>query len=181
MFKIDLKQDNLIIALGNPGKRYDNTWHNAGFIFADVLTGILEEQRLTINTKEKDEYLLTTISELKLHVLKPYSFMNNSGTPVKKFLKFKEIAAANILLVHDDLDISLGDYKLSLAKSPKAHNGVTSVERELGFKDFYRLRIGVETRVDRVMSGSDYVLSQISDEHYPKLVNTIKDTITKIL
>ena len=181
MFKIDLKQDNLIIALGNPGKRYDNTWHNAGFIFADVLTGICKNQGLAISNKEKDEYLLATISELKLNILKPYSFMNNSGIPVKKFLKYKEIVAENILLVHDDLDIGLGDYKLSLAKSPKAHNGVTSVEKELGFKDFYRLTIGVETRVDRVMSGSDYVLSQISNENYPILVDTIKETITEIL
>ncbi|MEK7114725.1 MAG: aminoacyl-tRNA hydrolase, partial [Patescibacteria group bacterium] len=113
----------LIIGLGNPGKEYEKTYHNAGFLFVDYL----------INSQ-------LPITNYKL--LKTDVYMNQSGNFVKKTLKKYKIKPEEILIVHDDSDIELGKYKISFGRGSAGHNGVQSIIDALKTKNFWRLRIG---------------------------------------
>jgi PTH1 family peptidyl-tRNA hydrolase len=126
---------NLIVALGNIGKDYSNTRHNSGFIFADTLIKALIKNGLE-NTKEKTkDAVITVFPSLNLRVLMPTTMMNNSGRAVANFMKMH--MDQSLLLVHDDLDLKLGEYKIQKGKSPKKHNGVASVEHAIGSLDFW--------------------------------------------
>jgi len=147
----------LIIGLGNPGERYKNTRHNAGFLVADEL----QKMKLPVG----------------VIVRKSDVFMNNSGVFVKALYTKYHIQNTDLYIVHDDLDIPLGSYKIQLGIGPKVHNGVNSVETELGTKDFWRVRIGVDNRqADDRTQGEDYVLQNFTDEE--KI--TINEVVVKI-
>jgi len=113
----------LIIGLGNPGKKYEKTYHNAGFLFIDYLTG----------KNPADDLIL----------LKPTTFMNESGKSVKEALKRFSVKPEEILVVHDDSDIELGKYKISFGRNSAGHRGVESIIKSIGTKNFRRLRIGI--------------------------------------
>jgi len=174
----------LIIGLGNPGKEYAKTWHNMGFLFIDKCKEKIEYQFSTINKKD---YELTTFPSLDLQLLKPLKFMNKSGEVLKSLLKFKEINPDEILIVHDDLDIAFGDYKLQKGKFPKVHNGLKSIQDQTGQTDFYYLRLGIETRNAKKkanIKGEDHVLSRIPkslnetlEEVFDKAIKEISDII----
>jgi PTH1 family peptidyl-tRNA hydrolase len=88
--------------------------------------------------------------------------MNNAGVPIRKV--YDKEKADELVLFHDDLDIKLGEYKIQKGKSPKCHNGVKSVEKELGFTDFWRVRIGIENRENKEIPGEEYVLQRFTKE-----------------
>src|SRR3989338_6398752 len=120
----------LIIGLGNPGKKYEKTYHNAGFLFIDYLTDSQQPNR--------------PIAKL----LKSDVFMNQSGnfvkTAFKKFsVKSGKIKPEELLIAHDDSDIELGKYKISFGRSSAGHKGVESIIKTLKTKNFWRLRIGI--------------------------------------
>src|SRR3989344_3218324 len=79
-------------------------------------------------------------------LVKPQTFMNNSGEAVQKIINFYKIDLQDLYVVHDDLDIRLGEYKIQFGKGPKVHNGVSSIEQALGTKDFWRVRIGIDNK-----------------------------------
>lgn len=152
----------LIVGLGNPGEKYKNNRHNVGFMFVDFLSKNLP-QGLIIKKSE--------------------SFMNDSGASVKKILRNSNIEIENLYIVHDDLDISLGEYKIQFAKGPKVHNGIASVERETGTSEFWRIRIGVDAReAEKRIPGEKYVLEDFSEAEmetlnsvFPKISNQLKN------
>jgi PTH1 family peptidyl-tRNA hydrolase len=152
----------LIVGLGNPGEKYKNNRHNAGFITLDKL-------------REK-------IGEVKgFYFLKPDTFMNASGKAVSKIKNFYKIDSQDIYLIHDDLDIRLGEYKVQLGVGPKVHNGVDSVEQELGTKDFWRVRVGVDNRErENRIPGEDYVLKDFTKEEKEILIQTIEKVIDEL-
>ncbi len=165
----------LIVGLGNPGQKYRNTPHNAGFLFIDELKNKLEYQ---FHETNKKEYSLTTYPTLDLQLLKPLTYMNNSGQVLARLLKYNEYKAKEILIVHDDLDIDLGKYKLQFSKYPKSHNGIISIHQSTNKTKFWYLRIGIETRSEedkRKISGEKYVLKKLAKDN----LKTLKDTINK--
>jgi len=170
----------LIIGLGNPGKKYKNTWHNTGFIFLDKLKEKLEYQFHEVNKKE---YELTTFPTLKLKLLKPLTFMNNSGSVVADYLKNSPVEPKNILIVHDDLDLSLGKFKLQFNKFPKVHNGINSIHEKTDRKNYNYLRFGIETR-NRLAklrtSGSDYVLLSMKKGESEQMNDVISQGIKQL-
>src|SRR5689334_19392192 len=138
----------LIIGLGNPGKQYENTRHNAGFIILDEIRKALDFPEFKFDNKfdaeiSTGDYKLEAIS-YKLILAKPQSFMNLSGQAVKKIMDFYKIPVENIAVIHDDLDIELGKYKLSDDASAAGHNGVQSIIDHLGTQKFRRIRVGIE-------------------------------------
>ncbi|WKZ31388.1 MAG: aminoacyl-tRNA hydrolase [Candidatus Dojkabacteria bacterium] len=168
----------LIVGLGNPGSKYENTPHNAGYLFLDQLREFLGWDTLySVGDWEEDKMFESQIckarvgGETKVMLVKPLTFMNASGRAVSKIVKKFEVrVSSGLVVVHDDLDIKLGQYKLQRAKSPKAHNGITSVELSLGTNDFLRLRIGVENRSENNrIPGEDYVLNKMSQEELDTL------------
>ncbi len=170
----------LIIGLGNPGKLYTNTPHNCGFIFIDKLKITLEYQFNEINKKE---YSLVSYPSLNLQLLKPLTYMNDSGKVLSRLLKYNSYKAEEVLIVHDDLDLNLGKYKLQFNKFPKTHNGILSIHKETGKTKFWYLRLGIETRdtEDKTfLSGKDYVLKNFSKNQQEILEKTIKKIIQEM-
>jgi len=159
----------LIVGLGNPGSKYHLTRHNTGYMFIDYL---LKNDLLDNQTK----------------TLKPETYMNSSGNAVYKKLNFYKLTLGNLLVVHDDLDLRLGEYKLQMARGPKLHNGIKSVEQALGSVDFWRLRLGVDNRdEENRTSGENYVLEPfkkseliiLKDVVFPKAAGQIISFVKK--
>lgn len=132
----------IIAGLGNPGQRYENTRHNIGFKVIDLLS-------LTHNIalKNKDIYAVGEgfIEGKKVILLKPLTFMNKSGFAIKRLSQRLKIfdLTNKLIVVHDDLDIDIGNLKIKKGGSSGGHKGVESIINELGFKDFIRVKIGI--------------------------------------
>lgn len=174
----------IITALGNIGKEYEKTPHNAGFIFIEKLREYLLENRgfLVSDWINENKLFLSDICKVKkdgklIGILqKPHTFMNSSGSAVRLLLKKFEYD--KYILVHDDLDIPLGEFKIQLGKSPKGHKGVLSVESVLKDNQFNRVRIGIENRGSRVISGDEYVLQPYSKKELAILDSVINEGIS---
>lgn len=163
----------VVIGLGNPGEEFTSTRHNTGLMYIDYLLEKLKEK--DIKEKKLKNSIVYEVGE-NMILVKPQTFMNESGLAVKEVVKWFDVnIEEEFILVHDDLDIPLGKSKLQFAKSPKDHNGVLSVENHLGTTHFKRLRIGIENRGVKCISGEKYVLKNFSEE---ELID-LKDSFSK--
>ncbi|MEO6975896.1 MAG: aminoacyl-tRNA hydrolase [Gallionella sp.] len=138
----------LIVGLGNPGREYETTRHNAGFLWVDELA---REQKLNFKSEAKF-HGLTARGQLHEHevlLLKPQTFMNVSGRSVVALALFYKILPNQILVVHDELDLPPGSAKLKLGGGHGGHNGLKDIIAQLGSKDFWRLRVGIGHPGDR--------------------------------
>ena len=135
----------LIIGLGNPGPEYFNTRHNFGFL---ALNYLQDSQPIFSAWQTTDKFKAAIsegqINDEKIILAKPQTLMNNSGQAVKLLADFYKIAPANIIVLHDDLDLPLGEIRLSQNASAGGHKGVASVIKELGTQNFPRLRLGIK-------------------------------------
>ena len=132
----------LIVGLGNPGKDYQEHRHNAGFWFLESLASI-KESKFTSQSKFLGETTSVAFGSTKVFLLKPQTFMNNSGGSIKSFLSYYDISPEETLVVHDELDLPIGAVKIKLAGGHGGHNGLRDTIKALNSKDFYRLRIGI--------------------------------------
>lgn len=166
----------LIVGLGNIGKEYVNTRHNVGFMVVDKL---LAGQVARPDSKFEAE--MCKVGEMLL--CKPTTFMNESGRAVRKIMDFYKLNVKDLVVIHDDLDIEFGEYKIQLGVGPKVHNGVNSVEQTLGSKDFLRLRIGINNRNknDFGGTGADYVLSRFTSEEQEELVDILDESCDELM
>lgn len=150
----------LIIGLGNPDAKYENTYHNVGFLFVDYLSK-------TENLKHKN--------------LKSNVYMNESGKFVAKELKKAGAKPEELLLVHDDSDIELGKYKLSFGRGAAGHHGVESAQAALKTNDFWRLRIGIRPKNENVRQKAEmFVLKKITGED-KKILQNVFEEVSKTL
>lgn len=173
----------LIVGLGNPGEKYKNNRHNVGFMVVDGLAMRLFSYKampLKWELSEKFDSLLITLDS-RLVLAKPQTFMNNSGEAIKKLIDFYKVSLNDLYVIHDDLDIPLGQYKIQKGKGPKVHYGIQSINQALGTRDYWRVRIGVENRevsqvprVSRVPRGEQYVLQDFTKEEQMIIADVIK-------
>ena len=149
----------LIVGLGNPGKEYKNTRHNVGFSFLDTY---LKEKKIedVWSSKFDGKILSTVIQGEKVLFLKPQTFMNLSGNSVRKVMDYYQIGVDDILVVSDDLDLLLGNYKLKSYGSCGGHNGLRDIEKNIGSSSYKRLKIGISNNKD--LDTKDYVLGTLS-------------------
>lgn len=177
--EFELSQIKLIVGLGNPGLEYAKTRHNVGFMFLDSLNLNFSEEK-----KVRAEVAQIGVGEDRIFIIKPLTFMNNSGESVHLMKSFYKLSPQQILVIHDDLDIELGQYKLQFNKGPKVHNGILSIENHLSTAEFWRLRIGIDNR-DSVLraniSGSDYVLGRFTTEELETLNRTFTEIVNIVL
>lgn len=162
----------IIIGLGNPGSNYQHTRHNVGFMFVDALV-----QKYSCEWKESKKLYSQIAKPAAQDILyaKPATFMNSSGLAVKKLLNFYSLSVNNLLVVHDDLDLPLGEYKLN-QKSPKDHNGIKSIEENLKSKKFNRLRLGIDNRgPNNRIPGDQYVLGRFNPQELEIIQKLIKE------
>ncbi|MEK6550283.1 MAG: aminoacyl-tRNA hydrolase [Pseudomonadota bacterium] len=132
----------LIAGLGNPGPDYAETRHNAGFRFLDALLSGTGE-RLRHEAKFGGDLARVTIAGQLVWLLAPTEFMNHSGRALSRFAQFYKIAPAQMLVVHDELDLPPGAVRLKMGGGAGGHNGLTDIIEQLASPDFARLRIGI--------------------------------------
>ncbi len=133
----------LIIGLGNPGEKYKKTRHNTGFMAIDSIAKKLQITNYKLQTEFNAKCAEGMINSEKIILAKPQTFMNESGKAVKAIADYYKINIANIIVIHDDLDIALGKYKIVKDRTSAGHKGVQSIIDNLGTKDFTRIRIGI--------------------------------------
>jgi len=150
----------LIVGLGNPGKEYLNTRHNIGFM---VLDAFARHHSVSFE-KEKFNGVYTDFlyNNEKIILLKPQSYMNLSGEVVRKFVDYFKISIEDILIVHDDLDLALGTYKLKPSGSSGGHNGLKNIELHLHTQSYKRFKIGISN--NKEIDTKDYVLGTFSSK-----------------
>lgn len=166
----------LIVGLGNPGKEYENTRHNIGFMAID---NYVKFHNLG-DFKEKFNglYLKYQLSDEQIILVKPLSFMNLSGDVVRKYVDYFKVDIKDILIIHDDLDMPVGKIKLKQNGSSGGHNGIKDISLKLGTEEFKRLKVGIAN--NKNMDTKDYVLGRFSKEE-KDLINEAIDETTKII
>jgi PTH1 family peptidyl-tRNA hydrolase len=165
----------LVAGLGNPGRAYANTRHNAGFWFADALAGQLGT---VFSAESKFAGDVAKAGDLRL--VKPTTFMNLSGRAVAALARFFAIDPAAILVVHDELDLKPGEAKLKFGGGHAGHNGLRDIQAQLGTPDFWRLRLGIGHPRDSELTQQevvDYVLKPPRAEE----ASPIDDAIARAL
>lgn len=169
----------VIVGLGNPGVKYANNRHNTGFMVMDKLAEF-RSQNLEVSWESKFGALIAKADRLLL--VKPQKFMNNSGEVVSEIVNFYKVSTANLWVIHDDLDIRLGEYKIQYGIGPKIHNGVNSIEGSLGKTDFWRVRMGIDNRPvgEARALGEEYVLLDFLSEER-KVINGVIERIVRDL
>jgi len=148
----------LIVGLGNPGEKYERTRHNAGYWWVDR---IADRKRAAWKKETKFSGWTTRIDEgdREFHLLKPATYMNESGRSVSALMRFFKIAPGELLVVHDELDLEPGVVKLKRGGGTGGHNGLSDIGDALDTKDFWRLRIGIGHPGDKDLV-ADYVLDK---------------------
>lgn len=173
----------IIIGLGNPGKKYENNRHNAGFLFLDEIQKLSKFSEFKFEKKFNAEISEGILAGEKTILLKPQTFMNHSGQAVRAILVFYKLSPSNVIIAHDDLDIEVGGFKISEDSRAAGHNGVQNIFDLLDTQRIKRLRIGVEKeggRIKRNENGVDFVLKDFNKEEKEKLKTTFPE-ITKNL
>tara|TARA_Y100000994_G_C15505371_1_gene365322 strand:- start:62 stop:622 length:561 start_codon:yes stop_codon:yes gene_type:complete len=166
----------LFVGLGNPTPDSENNRHNIGFKIIDAIN-----KKFSLSKqKPKFKGLLTTgnINKKKVYAIKPLTFMNNSGICIRELIEYFKIDAEDVIVFHDDLDISFGKIKAKFGGSSAGHNGVESIDKFIG-KEYSRVRIGIgkpKTKSNVV----DHVLKDF-DEEEKKELKKITDNITSSL
>lgn len=160
----------LLVGLGNPGIRYAKTRHNIGFMVLDRLA-----ESMGLDFREKTDYRSCSgsISGHKVVLMEPLTFMNRSGSAVRKVFSKYTVLPEHIIVIHDDLDVEAGKLKIRKKGSSGGHKGVESVIQNLGTQDFIRVRIGIGR--DPLIPTEDYVLSRFRKEEQA----AIKDVVAR--
>lgn len=161
----------LIVGLGNPGNEYKNTRHNVGFMAIDFLAP-------TDTTWKKEKNAMTArvdIDGLNAILVKPQTYMNNSGEAVGALMAFYKIPLENVVVIHDDMDLKLGDVREKVGGSSAGHNGIKSIDNAIG-KEYRRIRIGIGHSRDfeNPMDPADWVLGKFDAVQLKQIKSVIK-------
>jgi PTH1 family peptidyl-tRNA hydrolase len=172
----------LIVGLGNPDKKYLETWHNLGFIAIDQIAKkyLPESANFKLNKKFKAEISEWNYLEEKIVLVKPQTYMNNSGQAVKALMNFYKIKIDDLWIIHDDIDLPLGKIRISHNASAAGHKGVQSIIDEIGEQGFVRFRLGIQPQTALRLPTEDYVLQKINQEAKVALDDMIQEITSAI-
>ena len=175
--KVTNNKTTLIVGLGNPGEKYESTRHNIGFSFIDKFS----EQINSPITDSKFNSLYSNVNKdgKKLLLLKPQTYMNDSGVAVKKVKDFFKISSNQTIVIYDDLDLQVGQIKIKDTGGSGGHNGINSIIENIGNNNFIRIRIGIGKPLEKSMTNK-YVLSKFTKDE-SKIVNNINNLAKNII
>ncbi len=183
--KVAQEQTWLVAGLGNPGSRYERTRHNAGFMVVDVLA-----QRLGVSGafRERFEGLFAQAKGreglAECHLLKPQTFMNLSGRAVQKALKSGQIDLGHLLVIHDEIDLPFGTFRVKFDGGLAGHNGLRSIAEVCGGRAFCRIRVGIGRPENSQQSVESYVLAPFSSDERAALgdyFGRVADAVESVL
>ena len=155
----------LIVFLGNKGVQYSKTRHNSGWMFLESLPLLPPEA--SWQEKFHGKWTKASLFDVPLHLLKPMTYMNASGSSVGSMARYFSFPADGILVVHDDIELDFGSSRLQFGGGLAGHNGLKSIAKELGSKDFFRLRIGIGR--PKGMDVASFVLGRFTAEEEAEL------------
>ncbi len=184
-----LKIMRIIIGLGNPGEKYKLTRHNVGFMVVDALAA-----QHNLNWQFNKKLNATICKDNNALLAKPQTFMNNSGQTVQAVLSYYKLLpkklglwqkkdcdlSETLIIIHDDIDIALGKYKISIDSRSAGHKGIESIINHLKTKKFQRLRIGIRTEISNKIPAEKFVLQKFSGEELKIINNLIPEIINKL-
>lgn len=165
--------DYIIAGLGNPGAKYEMTRHNAGFLAIDMLA-----MKQNKEIKRLKFHALTCDAEIegkKCLLMKPQTFMNNSGEAIGEAAKFYKIPPQNIIVLSDDISLDVGKIRIRRKGSAGGHNGLKSIIAHLDSEDFPRVKIGVGKKPNAYMDLADWVLGRFPKELEPQLKEALEN------
>lgn len=157
----------LVVGLGNPGPRYEATRHNVGFLVADILADRIGSG-FKVHKKSGADVTTGRLGGRSVVLAKPRTYMNESGRHVGPLAKFYSVAPADVVVIHDELDIDFGRIRLKFGGGEGGHNGLRSIASALGTKDFQRVRIGVGRPPGR-QDPAAFVLENFNSKERPEL------------
>ena len=172
----------LIVGLGNPGKKFKKTRHNIGFWILDEFSKKFKFPKFKLSKKFRSLISQKMINKERIFLAKPQTFMNESGKAVKILTKSHKLKTKNLFVIHDDLDLPLGKFKISKGRGSAGHKGVQSIIDELETKDFVRFRIGLSLKqTDRPVYGTkNFVLKRFNKSEKKVIKEVIKRTCQSI-
>ena len=171
----------IIVGLGNPGKEYEHTRHNAGF---DALDRLADKHGITIKTKKFQALIGDgTINGKRVILMKPQTFMNLSGNAVREIANFYNLTSDDFIVIYDDIDLDVGSIRVRAKGSAGGHNGIKSIIANLGDDKFNRVRVGVGAKKEN-SDLVDHVLGQMSktdrkefEDALDKAVAAVEETL----
>jgi len=169
----------IIIGLGNPGEKYENTWHNIGFMVLDEYIKENNFPDFSFNKKFISEISEKSVDGEKIIIVRPQTYMNESGKAVKSIMDFYKSRASNLIIIHDDVDLLVSKIRISFNRGSAGHKGVQSIFQETGKEDFVRIRIGVSPQKGR-KKAINAVLKKIGDNEKTKVKKSVKNAIEAV-
>ena len=169
----------LVVGLGNPGPKYAGTRHNIGFDVADELAGELMSS-FSVHKKTNTEVAEGIAGDRKIICAKPRSYMNLSGGPIKALAQYFHLSAADIIVIHDELELDFGTIKLRKGGGDHGHNGLRSTTKSLGTKDYQRLSVGIGRPPGR-MDPASFVLKPWAKQEKAEIPILCADAVEEIL
>jgi PTH1 family peptidyl-tRNA hydrolase len=150
-----------VVGLGNPGSEYAETRHNVGFGVVELLAARAGAGRFSVHKRSNSDVAEGRLAGRKIVLARPRTYMNVSGGPVAGLVKYFSVPPEEIVVVHDDLDLGFGVIRLKRGGGEGGHNGLRSISRSLGTKDYYRVRFGIGRPPGR-QDPADFVLKRFS-------------------
>jgi peptidyl-tRNA hydrolase, PTH1 family len=179
LYTIGSSKTILVVGLGNIGKDYDGTRHNIGFAAVDYYAQQQDFGTWTVKKDLKAAIAVQNVAGTRVILAKPTTFMNLSGDAVQAVAHFYKVSVADILIVHDELDIDFGKIRTSIDGSAAGHNGIKSVIAVLG-ENFGRVRIGVGPKKPAQIDSADFVLASFTAAETKKIPATVKEAASII-
>lgn len=162
----------LIVGLGNPGRKYNQTRHNIGFMVLDYLAA--EAGAVFKESKWDADFVKTNLWSRSLLFAKPTSYMNLSGRPVSQIASYYQIPPEQIVVIHDDLDLDVGRVKIVCGRGAGGHNGIKSIIEHLGTREFIRIRVGIGRPQGQIPPAS-FVLSKFENDELAEVRQVFAD------
>ncbi len=172
----------IIIGLGNPGKRFENTRHNVGFLAVDEFARKNNFPEFELDKKSNAEISELNAGEQKILLVKPQTFMNDSGKSVKKILSKNRDQVSDIIVIHDDIDLPVGTIKIVKERGSAGHKGVESIIQNIGNEGLVRFRIGIKPKdaTTKEQEAKILVLKNFSTREQKILNETIIKTVAAL-
>jgi len=182
----------IIVGLGNPGKKYKNTRHNIGFQVVDEFAKENNFPEFRLSKKFNSLVSENILNNEKIILAKPQTFMNQSGKAAKALTSFYKITppgrvvitrpgrVVDLVVAHDDIDLSLGKIKIIKNRGAAGHKGVESIIKELGTKDFIRFRVGIQPEKGKPKNVEKFVLQKFKKQEEELIKSAIQQTVTEL-